>query len=95
MEENKKGFFASLKQNKKLKYGTFATITTVIVLVIIIILNIVFSFIVDRFNLKLDFTSNGKFSITQVSEDYIKGIDKDVSIYVVMDKQTIEQNQYY
>ncbi len=70
------------KDHKKLRHGTMATVTTVIFVAAVVLVNIIAGIIFKRYPLSLDLTKNSKFSISEESEEYVKGIGTDVTIKV-------------
>ncbi len=89
---NVKGIF----QNRRFKYGSFATLLTAGFIAILIILNIIASLLVDKFPLTLDLTSNNAFGLSQESIDFLKGLDQDVEIKVLAKKEDyLNASDYY
>jgi ABC-type uncharacterized transport system. len=66
-------------QQKKFKYGGYATMLTIIVFAIVVAINLV----VGQLNLKLDLSKNKLYSLSDQSVKIVSGIKKDVTIYAV------------
>ena len=79
----------SFLKSKKLKYGGFATLFTVIFLVAIVILNVIATALVDRYPLTLDLTSTGAYELSEDTTNYIKSLDKEILIDVMIDRQSL------
>jgi len=77
---------------KKLKYGTMATAITIFVIAIVVFINLIAGILTERKGLKLDLTAQNFYEISQDTIDYIKDIDKDVEIAVMMKKEDISNS---
>lgn len=66
----------------KLKHGTYATAITAVVIVAVIILNILMSVLSNKGLLKVDLSLTGKNSITAENQEFIKNIDKEITVKV-------------
>ncbi len=83
-------------QNRRFRYGSFATMLTVGFVAILIVLNLIASLLVDKFPLTLDMTSNNVFGLSQESIDFLKGLDQDVEIKVLAKKEDyLNASDYY
>lgn len=79
-----------LFSNTHFKQGTYSVGLTVIVLAIIIVLNLLLNQLPS--NLKsIDMSDNKIYSIGDVSKEVVEGLDKDVTIYVVAEPDTIDK----
>ena len=65
-------------QNKKFKYGGYATLTTAAVLAILLVINL----LAGQLNLKFDLTQNRMFSLSQQTYNVLDGLKDNVNIYV-------------
>ncbi|MEG0615149.1 MAG: GldG family protein [Oscillospiraceae bacterium] len=77
---------------KRFKYGTLATVTTVIFIAIVVLVNIVASMLIERFPLKLDLTQNKTFELSKETTDFLKDIDKDVELTVLIDELSLSSD---
>lgn len=68
-----KASFAS----RKFRGGAYATAVSAVVIVIIIILNV----IITELDLKIDISKEGKYTLTDVTKNYVKDIKDDITIY--------------
>ena len=86
-KDNKKAF-----NKRRLKYGAAATAITIFVIVIIVFINLIADILTERKGLKIDLTSENLYEISQDTLDYIKAIDSDVEIAVMMKKDQLENS---
>ena len=80
--------FKKMLSNRKLRYGSFATALSVAFLVVIVLLNVIFSVLAERYPINIDLTKDSIFMLTDDSVDYLKGLEKDVDVYVLADEST-------
>jgi len=80
--------FKKILSNRKFRYGSFATAFTAAFLAIIVLLNVILSVVVEKFPINIDLTENSVFMLTDDSIDYLKTLDKDVTITVLADEKT-------
>lgn len=98
--ENKKtkksGGVKNLLKSRKIRHGSIAAAVTAVVVALVIVLNIVVGLLVDRFpNLKIDFTSNQAYALSEDTTQYIKSLKKDVTVYILFTKNAFESNGEY
>ena len=93
--ENKNKAEKVIARKRRFKYGGAATVITVIGIVVIIIINMVATALTDRFGLTVDMTGNSLFKLSEKSIDYVKDIDKDVNIYILLDEDTYKSAGIY
>lgn len=84
-----------LFKNRKLRYGSAATLITVIFIAAVILFNIVASMIIDRLPSKIDLTSDNLYQISDESIEFTKGIDRDINIYVIADESQLSGGSQY
>ena len=77
-------------KSKKFKHGGLSVLFTVIFIVAIVLVNVVFNLVLDRFDIKADLTDNAIFTLSEESEEYLKGVDKKISFYVTADEDTLK-----
>lgn len=94
--------FKFLKNAKKVlsqrsfKYGSASTLISVLLIAIIVFINVITLSLSEKFNLKLDLTSNKVFSLTEQSAKYLQGLEKDVKVIVLSDESSFEnQGEYF
>ncbi len=66
---------------KRFLRGGYSTLMIAIVVAIVIVLNIVASFVETGLGLKLDLTQNKLYTLSPQTENIVKDIDKDLTIY--------------
>lgn len=77
MKDNKK-----IKSKYAFKHGAYAVVFTAIVIVAVIVLNILATALTERFPLTLDITADKDYSVSAENIDYIKGVERPVTITV-------------
>ena len=77
-------------KSKKFKHGGLSVLFTVIFIVAIVLVNVVFNLVLDRFDIKADLTDNAIFTLSEESEEYLKGVDKKIAFYVTADEDTLK-----
>lgn len=80
---------------KKLKHGTMATVLTCVFVALVVLVNVVTTMIFDRYPINIDLTSQKIYSVTDKTEKYVKGLDKDVLITVFADEEVFEAYNSY
>lgn len=76
--------------SRRFKYGALSTAISVIFIALIVIFNVVASLLSDKFPLTIDLTPNSAFKLSQESIDFVQGLNKDVSVYVLTDEKNLE-----
>lgn len=76
-----------LSTKKRLKYGSLSTAVTIVFIVIVVVINAISVYLVDRYPLKLDLTSNQAFDLTDESMTIVNALEEDITIYVLADKK--------
>ena len=70
--------------SRKARHGGIAISITVIAIAMVIAINVIMSLLVDRFpDLKLDFTSNGAYALSDDTAEYMSHLKKDVTFYIL------------
>ena len=87
--------FKKILSNRKLRFGSFATALSIAFLVVIILLNVIFSVLAERYPINIDLTKDSIFMLTDESIDYLKGLEKDVDVFVLADEATFTTNRGY
>lgn len=91
MKKAVKGAFS--KQNfseKNFRFGGYSVLSGIIVLCIAIFVVLAVESVSSKYT-KLDFTSGKLFSISQETENIVKGLDKDVQIYFIAQSGSEDQ----
>ncbi len=70
------------KEHKKLRHGAMSTVSTVIFVAAVVLVNIIATMLFKRYPLTLDLTKEGRYSISEQSEEYVRSIDTDVTVKV-------------
>lgn len=75
---------------RRLKYGTLATVITVIFIAVVVLANILVSMLLDRFPAKIDLTQGGTFEISEESINFLKTVEMPVAITVLQEELTLK-----
>ncbi len=78
---------------KKFKYGAVATTITIFFIAIVVFINLIAGLLTERKGLKLDLTSEGIYKISDDTIDYIKKLDKNVEIAVMMQEADVQNSE--
>lgn len=76
MKNKKSGF-----NKKKLKYGGYATLMACVFIAIVVVVNLV----VGELNLKVDLTTEKLFSLSEETNEVMKGINAPIKIYALVE----------
>lgn len=77
---------------RKLKYGSASAVYIALFIAILIVINLAAGALTDRFSLKLDLTSGGQFSLSSDTEEMLKTLTGDISIYILSTQADMERN---
>ena len=77
------------KSKKNLKFTTLAWGFAIMLLAIVILINVAVSF----FDIKLDMTTNHMYTMSDTSKDYLKNLNKDVDIYLLMELEDMKNQK--
>ena len=80
---------------RKLKYGGFATAFIAVFIVVVILINLIAQTAAEKFPLFLDLTGNKAYELTETSVEYLETLQEAVSIQMMSDEATLEQNGGY
>lgn len=83
-EKSKKGFSVSIKEsftNRKFKSGAYVSIVSAIVILVVILVNL----IVTEFDLKIDLSTQGIYTLTKETKEYVDKMEDDVTIYYLIE----------
>lgn len=70
-------------KNRNKIFRTRAIMLTVAFLLVLLLANMLITKIVDKYPLKMDLTSDGKFTLSEESKKILKDLDKPVTIYLI------------
>lgn len=89
--EKKQGKIKAFFKSRKTRKGSAAVIILAAALAIVVLLNIITGLLVQRFpNLQFDMTSSGTYQLQKETEDYLKQLDKDVTLNVLTSEKTFK-----
>lgn len=79
-------------KSKKFKYGSLSVIFTIICIAVVVLINVILNLVLDRFNVEADLTANKVFTLSEETENYVRGINDDMILYVTADKDTMKSS---
>lgn len=83
------------REHKKLRHGAMSVIYTAVFIAVIVLINIIATIIFDKYPITFDLTKNNKYSVSEQSEEYIKGISVPVKIKIFAEEDSfIAINDY-
>lgn len=74
-------------KDNKMKFKIEGAAITALAIVAVILLNLIFSVLGEKVNLKLDLTGGGVFTLSDESKAVVEGADKEVDIYYATNAQ--------
>ncbi len=77
--------------SRNFKYGTASTLFIALFVVAVIVFNILAGFLTERFSLKLDMTSEGKYTLSSQTTEMLKNLSGDVNIYILSTRAEMEK----
>lgn len=80
---------------RKLKYSGLATAITVLFIIIIILVNLITQTAAEKIPLFVDLTGNKVYELSAESINYIAALEESITIQVLSDERTLEQNGGY
>ncbi|MDL2288620.1 GldG family protein [Oscillospiraceae bacterium OttesenSCG-928-F05] len=78
-------------KSKKIKFGSIATAFTVLFIVAVVVLNILATFLTDRFALRADMTDARIFDITDQTKQYLAELKEEITITVLAPESLYEE----
>ena len=81
----KKNIFNS----RRLKHGTLATVMTIVFVAAVVLVNVIATILLDKFPLSLDLTKDQSFQMADDSKEFLKNLDTEVRIHVLMDENNL------
>lgn len=89
--EKKQGKIKAFFKSRKTRKGSAAVIILAAALAIVVLLNIITGLLVQRYpNLQFDMTSSGTYQLQKETVDYLKQLDKDVTLNVLTSEKTFK-----
>ncbi len=83
-------------KDRRFKHGSLATVMTVGLVAVVVLVNVIFSMLAARFPMDVDLTSNKIFEVSDQTIDYLKGLDKKVTVTVLAKEEDFSgTNTYY
>lgn len=77
-------------KNKKFKHGTLSVVFTVIFVAAIVLVNVILNLLLDRFDVEVDLTEGGIYSMGEEMENFVSSSESNVKFYFTSDEETME-----
>lgn len=75
---------------RSFKYGTLSVVLTLVFVAVLVVFNVVVGLVSDRFNTSADLSDAGIYTIDEKTEDFISGLDTDITITVLNSETEFE-----
>ena len=79
---------------RRFKYGTLSTLITIIFICAVVLFNIIVGMLVERYPVKLDLTKNKIYEVSDKTIDYLKKLEKQVEITVLLPEKQLNSSVY-
>lgn len=89
-KKEKKAVSKNPFKSKKFKHGSLSVVFTVIFVAVIVLLNIILNLVLDRFDVEVDLTDGGIYTMGEEMENYVENSADHVSFYFTADAETLE-----
>ena len=76
-------------RSKKFKRGTLSIVFTALFIAGVVLVNVILGLVLERFNVEADLTTGSIFTLGSETEEYIRGVDDDVTFYVTAERETL------
>ena len=84
-KKNNKNFnlnrFNTSFSRRSFKSGAYASVISAVVIALVLLVNL----IINEFDLKIDISSEGIYTLTDNTKEYIKGLEDDVTLYYLIE----------
>ncbi len=85
----------NILKDRRFKHGTLATVMTIGLVAVVVLVNVIFSMLAARFPMDVDLTTNKIFEVSDQTIDYLKKLDKKVSVTVLATEEEFSGNNTY
>ena len=83
------------RKKNRWKYGIWSAFVTILGVLLAVILVWVAERATERFGLKFDLTANDRYAISEQSVSWLKKLDQDVKITVLVNEEDMATGSYY
>ncbi|MEG0570614.1 MAG: GldG family protein [Oscillospiraceae bacterium] len=81
--------------DRRFKHGSLATIITIGFVVAVVVINFIATLLLERFPLDIDLTKDSRFTLTQDTVDYVKGIKDPVTMTICVSESQFKNSGEY
>lgn len=78
---------------RKLKYASISSLFIAFVVVFVVLLNVLVGALSDRFSLQLDLSTEGGYTLSEDTVEYLKTVEEDIQIFVLKHKNLVESTE--
>ncbi len=82
-------------KNRRFRHGTLATVMTIVFIAAVVLVNVIATILLEKFPLNIDLTKNQSFQMAEDSKDFLRGVDRDVSIKVFAQEEAFSNGGFY
>lgn len=82
-------------KNRRFRHGTLATVMTIVFIAAVVLVNVIATILLEKFPLNIDLTKNQSFQMADDSKDFLRGVDRDVSIKVFAQEEAFSNGGFY
>ena len=79
-------------KNRRFRHGTLATVMTIVFIAAVVLVNVIATILLEKFPLNIDLTKNQSFQMADDSKDFLRGVDRDVSIKVFAQEEAFSSS---
>lgn len=89
-EKKKKASGNNPFKSKKFRHGSLSVVFTAIFVAAIVLLNVILNLVLDRFDVEVDLTDGGLYTMGEEMESFVSSSESKVSFYFTSDEETLE-----
>ncbi len=79
-------------KNRRFRHGTLATVMTIVFIAAVVLVNVIATILLEKFPLNIDLTKNQSFQMADDSKDFLRSVDRDVSIKVFAQEEAFSSS---
>lgn len=82
-------------KNRRFRHGTLATVITIVFIAAVVLVNVIATILLEKFPLNIDLTKEQSFQMAEDSKDFLKTVDRDVTIRVFQTEDYFANSGFY
>lgn len=83
------------RMKKRWKYGLWSVVITILGIVLAIALVLISDRLTEQFDMRVDLTANDRYALTEESVSWLKNLEQDVKITVLVGEEDMSTGSYY